>query len=419
MATETATRTTPGEVPGPPPRHPRYPLSEGARALSVVAVMLCHAWLFTGGFGGFTGSLPNRLMVRLDGAVAIFFFLSAFLLYRPMIAHRAGGPPSPGVADYARRRILRIYPAYWVALTVLAIVPGLVGVFSDHWFAFYSLGFYLDLANASKACIGEPGYRCGLPQSWTLTVDMTFYLILPLYLAVTSLLARRRGLASWVRLELGLLALLCAASVVIGAFDNDVRQAFLFRFSFAGHFFWLGLGLAAAVISVAAENRREALPGALRWAAEHPGACWAAAGAIWLIEVLTLFPAPFTVAPVGPGGYIAMQLLPGVVGALLLIPVCFADPNKGVPARSLGNPVVMWVGMISYSLYLWSTTITVDVGVAGAEKGFLVTTVLTFLIAIPVAAASFYLIERPTMSLKYRSPLTALRERRRRVRTQA
>src|SRR5215207_9192765 len=143
------------DVVAPPPRHPRFPLSDGARAFAVIAVMVCHVWLFTGGFGGFTGSLPNRLVVRLDGAIAIFFFLSGFLLYRPMIAHRAGGPGSPSVGAYAWRRFLR--------------------VFTDKWYLFYSLGFYLDYANASQACAGDPGFRCGLPQSWTLTVEMTFY----------------------------------------------------------------------------------------------------------------------------------------------------------------------------------------------------------------------------------------------------
>ena len=56
--------------------------------------------------------------------VAIFFMLSAFLLYRPMIAYRTGGPARPKFRHFARRRFLRIYPAYWVALTVLAIYPG-------------------------------------------------------------------------------------------------------------------------------------------------------------------------------------------------------------------------------------------------------------------------------------------------------
>jgi peptidoglycan/LPS O-acetylase OafA/YrhL len=413
------TASTPEQFPAPPPRHPQYPLADGARALAVVAVIVCHVWLFTGGFGGFTGSLPNRFAVRLDNSVPIFFFLSGFLLYRPMIAHRSGGPGRPGMLDYARRRFLRVYPAYWVALTALAIFPGLVGVFSGHWFSFYSLTFYLDLANASKACIGEPGYHCGLPQSWTLTVDLTFYLLLPVYFLVTGLIARGRSIASWVRLELILIALLSLVSILVGALDEEIRKNELFRFSFAGHFLWIGLGLATAVVSVAARNRRDILPGPLRWAAEHPGACWSAALAIWLVEVFTIVPAPFTVAPVGIGGYIVLQVVPGVVAALILVPVCFGNPNKGAPARFLGNRTVTWMRMISYSLYLYTTTITVDLGVGGAEQNFLVTGVLTFLIAIPLAALSFYLIERPMMTLRTFSPLKLLRERRRRAGAQA
>jgi peptidoglycan/LPS O-acetylase OafA/YrhL len=82
-----------GEVPdvvAPPPHHPRFPLTVGMRGIPAIAIIVGHAWFFTGGFGGFTESLPNRAMVRMDGLVALFFLLSAFLLYRPMIAVRGG-----------------------------------------------------------------------------------------------------------------------------------------------------------------------------------------------------------------------------------------------------------------------------------------------------------------------------------------
>jgi peptidoglycan/LPS O-acetylase OafA/YrhL len=406
------------DVVSPPPFHPRFPLSDGARAFAVVSVMIVHAWLFTGGFGGFTGSLPNRLVVRLDGAVAIFFFLSGFLLYRPMIAHRTGGPAAPSVVDYARRRFLRVYPAYWVALTALAIFPGLVGVFSGRWLAFYSLGFYLDLADASKACFGEPGFRCGLPQSWTLTVEMTFYIMLPFYALLTSWIARGRSVRTWMRIELLLIAVLAAASVLAGGLSSSLRDATLFRFSFLAHFLWLGLGLAAAVISVGYRNRRDGLPRPLRLAAEHPGACWGLALAIWVVEVFTVVPAPFTVATLGVGGYIVLQLVQAIVAALLLTPVVFGNPNFGVASRFFGHPVMIWLGLISYGLYLWSVTITVDLGVGGAEAGFWTVLLLTILITIPLAAISYYLLERPLMIFKYRSPRQALRERRARVRIQ-
>lgn len=400
------------EVVAPPPRHPRFPLSDGARALAVLSVIVCHVWLFTGGFGGFTGSLPNRLVVRLDGAIAIFFFLSGFLLYRPMIAHRGGGPASPSVGAYAWRRFLRVYPVYWVALTALAIFPGLVGVFTDKWYTFYSLGFYLDYGTNVQACAGDSGFHCGLPQSWTLTVEMTFYLMLPLYALLTERLARGRLTRGWVRTELLLIAALSAASVLVGALFPAIRDASWFRFSFLAHFLWLGLGLGAAVLSAAYHHHRHDLPAWLRWAAAHPGACWALALAIWIVEVATVVPTPFTVAPFGPGGYVFLHLAQAVVAVLVLIPVFFGNPNLGLPARFLGNRAMLWLGVLSYGLYLYSVTITVDLGIGGAEEGFWTVLVLTFLITLPLAALSYYLLERPLMVLKYRSPREVFRRRR-------
>src|SRR3954451_21731762 len=113
------------DVVAPPPNHPRFPLTVGLRGVPAIAIIVGHAWFFSGGFGGFTQSLPNRLMVRMDSLVALFFLLSAFLLYRPMIAHRTGGPAAPRVTDYAKRRFIRLFPAYWVALTAFAIFVGI------------------------------------------------------------------------------------------------------------------------------------------------------------------------------------------------------------------------------------------------------------------------------------------------------
>jgi peptidoglycan/LPS O-acetylase OafA/YrhL len=409
MATGQAEKATAApDVFSPPPLHPRFPLADGARGIAVPAVMVVHAWLFTGGFGGFGDTLPNRLVVRLDAAVAIFFFLSAFLLYRPMIAHRAGGPASPKVGDYARRRFLRIYPAYWVALTCLAVVPGLVGVFSDEWWKFYSLFFFLDPADAST-CIGDPGYRCGLPQSWTLTVEMTFYLALPVYAWLTARLARGRDVRSWMRAELLVILGIAVLTLVLGGEPLNWRHEPWFRFSFLSHFLWLGLGLAAAVLSVGYANRRQTLPRPLRVAAEHQGACWTVALAIWLITVFGWYPAPFPVAPFSNLQHIGLDVAQGLVAALLLLPVVFGDPNRGIAARLLGHPLTVWVGLISYGLYLWSVTITVDLGVGGAEASFWPVLFLSFLITLPFAAASYYLIERPLMRLKYKSLRQILR----------
>ena len=395
-----------GEVPdvvAPPPRHPRFPLTVGMRGIPAIAIIVGHAWFFTGGFGGFTESIPNRAMVRMDGLVALFFLLSAFLLYRPMIAHRAGGPAAPRVTDYARRRFIRLYPAYWVALTVFAAAIGLYGVFSENWWAFYSLTDFLDLG-LHGVCPTDEEFFCGLPQSWTLGVDMTFYVLLPFYAALTGLLARGREVRSWVRIELSLLAVLGAASLLLGGPPLELRGLDWFRFSALGHFFWFALGLALAVISIV--DWRTELPKASRLARKlisRPALFWAGGLAIYVFTVFAFYPAPFIIAPFRDGWeYTTLNLIQGAGAVLLFIPTVFGSPNRGLPAKIVGHPVLMWIGLISYGLLLWNVTIAVLLGYPGADEGYWTVLILGALATLPLAALSYYLVERPLMKLKYR-----------------
>jgi peptidoglycan/LPS O-acetylase OafA/YrhL len=401
---DTAAERVP-DVVAPPPHHPRFPLTVGMRGIPAVAIIVGHAWFFTGGFGGFTESLPNRVMVRMDGLVALFFLLSAFLLYRPMIANRGGGPAAPRVADYARRRFIRLYPAYWVALTGFAVFVGLYGVFSSNWWAFYSLTDFLHLG-LHDVCPANEEFLCGLPQSWTLGVDMTFYVLLPFYAALTGLLARRRGSPSWVWWELALLASLGAASLVLGGPPFELRSDDWFRFSALGHFYWFALGLALAVISVV--DWKSGLPRAVRAAAARPLLCWGGAAAIYVFTVLAYYPAPFIIAPFREGlEYTSLNLLQGIAAVLLFIPAVFGNPNRGLPNRLLGHPVLMGIGLISYGLLLWNVTFAVLLGYPGADEGYWVVLVGGTLATLPLAALSYYLVERPLMKFKYR-PLREL-----------
>jgi peptidoglycan/LPS O-acetylase OafA/YrhL len=390
------------DVVAPPPLHPRFPLTVGMRGIPAIAIIVGHAWFFTGGFGGFTESLPNRLMVRMDGLVALFFLLSAFLLYRPMIAHRTGGPASPRVADYARRRFIRLYPAYWVALTGFAVFVGLYGVFSAHWWAFYSLTDFLHLP-LHDVCPGNEEFLCGLPQSWTLGVDMTFYVLLPFYAALTAWLARGRGPRNWVRIELALIALLGIASLVLGGPPFDLRSEDWFRFSALGHFYWFALGLGLAIVSVL--DWKHGLPRAVRAAAERPLLCWGAAAAIYGFTVLVYYPAPFIIAPFRDElEYATLNLIQGVAAVLLFLPGVFGNPNRGLPNRILGHPALMWIGLISYGLLLWNVTFAVLLGYPRADEGYWTVLIVGTLATVPLATLSYYLVERPLMKFKYRPP---------------
>lgn len=98
------------EAVAPPPGNPRFPLLDGLRAVAAMLVLVFHVVQQT-------GHVPRPIRdLSLEG-IAIFFVLSGFLLYRPFARSRLKGEGLPSVKAYARRRLLRIVPAYWAALT--------------------------------------------------------------------------------------------------------------------------------------------------------------------------------------------------------------------------------------------------------------------------------------------------------------
>jgi peptidoglycan/LPS O-acetylase OafA/YrhL len=173
-----------------PPAPPRFPLLDGLRAIAALSVVVTH----TAGLTTFNGEndLLGPFTARLNAGVAIFFVLSGFLLYRPWVAARIEGTRPPRLARYARARLLRILPAYWLALTVLSLWPGLVGPFTADWWVYYGL-----LQNLSTSTLIG-----GLGPAWTLSVELSFYAVLPLYALACARRLARRPAASQLRIEL-------------------------------------------------------------------------------------------------------------------------------------------------------------------------------------------------------------------------
>ena len=143
------------------------------RACAAVGVVVTHVAFQTGHTGGITG----RLFGRFDLAVAVFFALSGFLLWRGHAAAARGLRPVPPTGHYLRSRIVRIMPGYLVAVVViLSLLPEAKADLTV-W-----------LANLSLTQIYVPlTLTAGLTQMWSLSVEVAFYLALPLL----ALLARR------------------------------------------------------------------------------------------------------------------------------------------------------------------------------------------------------------------------------------
>jgi peptidoglycan/LPS O-acetylase OafA/YrhL len=383
----------------PPPGNPRFPLFDSLRALAALSILLVHA----AGFAGvFQHAVYRGIVAHLHTVgIAIFFLLSGFLLYRPMLASRVVGAPRTRLRDYARRRFLRIAPAYWLAISVLAIYPGIAGVFSGNWWVYYGLLQDYPVYTLSGRCTADV-LNCGIPTAWSLAVEVGFYAVLPFFaLGMARVTARLRG-ARWLGAELAVLTGIGVVAAVIQSLKIHTDLHSYLVFSPLGYGWWFGLGMGLAAISVWVQQRGVAPP-AVRWLSDHPEAPWTVAVLLYVIPSLFIFDR----VPLlnGRTQVVGHYMLFGVVAALLLLPAIFGDQRGGVPRRILRHPLLAWLGLISYGIFLWHFPILYALskgGVAGwwPSMAYPVLVLTTLAITLVCASLSYYLVEQPLMRRK-------------------
>jgi peptidoglycan/LPS O-acetylase OafA/YrhL len=375
----------------PPPGNPRFPLFDSLRGLAALAIVMTHVGLAS---GANVNAPYGAMTARLDIGVAMFFVLSGFLLYRPFVAARLDGRAPIRLRDYARRRVLRIVPAYWLALTVLAIWPGLA--FTGPRWTYYAFVQNYDLTWV----LG------GLGQAWSLAVEASFYVLLPLYAAVlarlTSRLARRR--AAWT--DVAVLAVLALASIALRTYIYASDNSTILLFTILGTFFWFSLGMGLAVAS-ATLHGREVKPAVVRLIERRPSLWWAAAFGLFVVMSYGydlprgLFGNPSGLQLLGE------HLTYGAVSFLFVLPAVWGDRLGGMPRRVLALRPVAWLGLVSYGLFLWHARWVgyfTEKGAAGwfpqLHSGFIVMLAVVLGVSLACAATSYYLVERPILRYK-------------------
>jgi peptidoglycan/LPS O-acetylase OafA/YrhL len=367
----------------PPPGNPRFPLFDALRAIAALCVFAGHTVTST-----FTLSRHPQLVdvasyLAYQG-VAIFFLISGFLLYRPFLTARREGRPF-SIPAYFRRRVLRIVPGYWVALTLLIVLGFVGGITGGNWWIFYGFG-----QNYAFNTIGS-----GIGVAWTLCIEVTFYLALPLF---ALLAARLSPTVSSVRGDVGLLILLAAGALAyrahFHAFSDLATVSTLPAF-----FFWFALGMGLAVASVT-ECASSAFA-RLRARVPHwPVLSWAMAAILFV----ALREAPTASHVFGAAGIALVQhVLYGLTAFFLLAPAVFEDGGGGVVRGLLRRPALAWVGLVSYAFYLYHAIVIAQIEKLLADHGvsprYPIVLVASLAISLACAAASFYLLERPLMRL--------------------
>jgi peptidoglycan/LPS O-acetylase OafA/YrhL len=377
----------------------RFPHFDSLRAIAAISVVVFHAGQAAKDVSGAEGDIWwEPLIARLPVGVTIFFVISGFLLYRPFSAAFFDGRPAPKVRDYARRRVLRIVPAYWLALLLLfpfglAWLPG--GLWPDGLWIFGFMQIY-----------SEETFTAGLGVSWSLCVEATFYVLIPIYAVVVARLLRGRERIAAARLELLALGVLAVLSVVFTTVAH-ASGAHALAETLPGNFSWFALGMGLAVVSASGWGVDSP---AIRTIEERPWVPWLISAAV-LVAAATVaglpgifegFPSPHSTSD-----WAVEKVLHGLIALFLLLPAVFGSERGGGVRRFLASPAVLWVGLVSYGLYLWHGSVIHvyresggDLLVGGPALVLANLLLVALAITLVIAAASYYLVERPVMRLR-------------------
>ncbi|MEU4316252.1 acyltransferase [Nocardia sp. NPDC024068] len=351
------------------------PALEGMRGLAALGVVLTHVAFQTG-----ANTIPvfGRLLERFDMAVAVFFALSGFLLWRPhaLAAHGRGEPPALGY--YLRHRIARIMPAYWVVVcAVLLLVPAAAGTAGVQvWFSnLLLLQVFIPLTLTD-----------GLTQMWSLSVEVAFYLVLPL---LAWLLHGLRGRKATARVPVVMvfgLAFLTWNFIPVPTPDAIHADNWL-----PAYLPWFAGGMLLA--ELLCDERRA------RWRRilGNQPLMWAIAATAFVVSATDLGGvAGLTRAE--PWQYAAKMGLGTLVGFALLAPLVLGVPGK--PHRWLTSAPAATAGRWSYGIFIWHLAVLSVIfpvfGILHFHGDFLVVLALTVAFTLPIAAASHALIEEPS-----------------------
>lgn len=358
----------PTELPGFVPSYKarRIPSLEGLRAVAAMGIVLTHVAFQT----GLDPTSPaGSLLARFDFFVPVFFALSAFLLWRGHRADHSGGQ----IGRYLINRGARILPGYLVCVVaVILLLPESSTMSASQITANLAL----------TQIYATDGLAPGLTHLWSLSVEVGFYLVLPLLALTIGRLpwsGRVLLIAGLAVLSLGWAFLPFVVNSPAEGIPN--RQIWPPAYSL-----WFAVGLLAAEC----EGRvPRVVDRALRvrwmWWLIALGTAWLA-GQEWFGPVGLTHP--------DPGEFLRRVVAGTIFAAAVVLPQALA-PGGGWLSSELMQALGRW----SYSIFLWhvaALSIAFPLlGISVFQGGFFPVLAVTVVLTIPVAAASYVLVEEP------------------------
>lgn len=335
-------------VQNPKHRHPgRIEGLDVLRGLAIGLVMLHHAWTDIFGSAGIVG-------------VLIFFTLSGYLITSILMGDlERGGKIRYG--RFYRNRALRLLPALYVMLAVLAVVTLTIDPRDER----DTLVAGLVVAVFYVANLVSTGFF-SITHLWTLATEEQFYLVWPLVLSIGVRLKILRWLvaATAVVIMLGVFVTLSAARAPGLIYPLPTSWAI------------------ALVIGAAAQLNQARIVGWLPSIGTQAGRTVLGV-AFAAVLGLSLFHLP--------DNWPISYYLGGPLVAVLSVVLIFgAREWQRIPAQSLAP--LLWLGTISYAAYLWNLPIALW---AGTDHNHTTAPVVSLVATLAAATLSWWLVERP------------------------
>lgn len=353
----------------------RLPSLDGWRAVSILLVIGAHCRQVE----GFPPTWTRAFVWLFDGDLGVrcFFFISGLLITWLLLREqRSTGAIS--LRDFYARRVLRIFPVYFAFLFVLFV-----------------LTLTTDFRQQRTTWIGNLTFTTNFTERewtsahlWSLAVEEQFYLLWPICLVIALSSSQPHR---WV--ALGLAAAVVTAPVVrvltymshhgLGPFSPIIFP----EYSFFNYFDSIALGCAAAFVMIQSPRVLDTL--------KNRASAWAAVAALLILV-------PYVLQRLFLAGKIMVPLAQTMqnAGLGILILQSIRLPSAA-PYSFLNFRLMQWIGVLSYSLYIWQEifcTRPAVFGITGWFPGF----PTWILFAFAVAIASYYGFERPLLGLRRR-----------------
>jgi peptidoglycan/LPS O-acetylase OafA/YrhL len=385
------------------------PALDGLRAMAALMVLVFHLIKnvtiqsnldpnITGNFSIFLQQASNYWEIGARG-VELFFVISAFLLFQGYSrALFITEKKMPRLGQFLKRRFLRIYPAFLVSVVVMVLLfapqllnPDSLYILIAHVFLIFDFNLFVTSA------INQ--------ANWSLAVETKFYILVPILAFIMAFLVKKANIKVLVGF-VGIFLLIPFFQIFdspnssnIAIIDNSIFKIFEYL-----PVFFAGLAVCLFytyinIRGITAKNKEKFK---------------SFFNLFGILSILSLLAIPTLVAAGVINGdfyrFVQEQFL-GICFSGILMAVLFGTRPW---ASFFSYPLLRFIGIISYSLYLWHENLYkyIIIPIARSFKRealvYPIAILLTLVIIFPVAYLSYMFVERPFFKVKKsgETPLT-------------